>query len=212
MSQYGQQPGYLTRRSVALMAIMVLHGLAIYTFADGFARSRESYAQTIVQTRFIQRPRLIEPPPRSRLPANLKQFPPVQLIAPQIDINVPADPPPAPIQLTTTRTEDAPPTMPLGAAPTFSTRPRVISAPGGSDRYPAESVRAKEWGSPVITICISATGSVDSVQLAQSSGFPRLDQAAVGIGKEARFKPATRDGKPVPICLRYGIKFGIANT
>jgi TonB family protein len=46
----------------------------------------------------------------------------------------------------------------------------------------------------------------------ESSGFPRLDQAAVGIGKEARFRPAMREGKPMPFCLPYRITFAIRRS
>ena len=91
-------------------------------------------------------------------------------------------------------------------------RPRPIYVPGGWERYPAESIRAHESGRPTITICISAAGAIDSVQLTNSSGFPRLDQAAVGIGKEARFRPAMREGKPVPFCVPYRITFAIRNS
>jgi TonB family protein len=59
---------------------------------------------------------------------------------------------------------------------------------------------------------VSATGTIDSVELLQSSGFSRLDQAAIGIGKESRFRPAMRDGHSVPFCLPYRVTFAIRSA
>jgi protein TonB len=77
------------------------------------------------------------------------------------------------------------------------------------DRYPNASIRAKESGTVVMNICVSPTGSVDSVELARSSGFPRLDQVALGIASEYQFQPATRLGHPVAACAHYRIVFKV---
>jgi protein TonB len=137
---------------------------------------------------------------------NLNQSVVIQIAAPEIVIPAPADPPPLQVEAIQTVITPPQPQAPE-LAPHPNVKPKAIYVPGGWERYPAESLRARETGAPTITICISATGVADSVQVTKSSGFPRLDQAAVGIGKEARFKPAMQDGKPVPLCLPYRITF-----
>lgn len=90
-----------------------------------------------------------------------------------------------------------------------ATRPRPYSMRHGIDYYPEESIKARESGRPVLNICVSAVGEVTSVTVAKTSGFPRLDQAAIKMGRDYRFKPALLHGKAVPDCVRYGITFDL---
>jgi TonB family protein len=86
-------------------------------------------------------------------------------------------------------------------------RPRPIRGPSGIDRYPSGSIAAKESGRATITICISASGKIEKVELAKSTGFERLDSAALDIARQYLFKPAMRNNKPVPVCLPYTINY-----
>jgi protein TonB len=88
-------------------------------------------------------------------------------------------------------------------------RPRPIAGPRGVDRYPSASIKAKESGTVVMKICVTSQGSVDRVELAHSSGFPRLDQAALSMAAEYRFRPAMREGHPVAACAQYNIIFKV---
>lgn len=63
-------------------------------------------------------------------------------------------------------------------------------------KYPAESLRAGEKGSVVLSMVVTADGSVRSVEVAQSSGFPRLDAAAMTAIRTCRFTPQLVDGVP----------------
>ena len=85
MSYYPHDSGYLSRRGGALVAIIVLHLLVIWAFASGFANSGVRYVQTILQTTVIQteKPKDLPPPPP---PVDLKERPPVQVIAPDINL------------------------------------------------------------------------------------------------------------------------------
>lgn len=86
-------------------------------------------------------------------------------------------------------------------------RPRPVRGPSGIDRYPSGSIAAKESGRATITICIAATGKTEKVELAKSTGFERLDNAALDIARQYVFKPALRNNKPVPVCLPYTINY-----
>jgi periplasmic protein TonB len=200
-------------RATAFIAIVLLHGLALYVFANGIVRSGARYESTVLQTRLLPSniPREAPPPP---VIGAVWDSPPLNLVTPEFTIALPVDPPQPPIQdhidRQDTDEKSVPDSLPEGPSGSM-TMPRPITRPHGSDRYPRESFLAKETGRTTIRICISATGAVDSVEVATTSGYPRLDRAAVGIGLDYRFKPAMLRGKAVPVCLPYGIKFGINN-
>ena len=204
------------RHALVFAGIFLLHLLAIRAIWMGFASSGVRDVPTILQLDVTpaEKP---EKRPLPLTPVNLKEYRAIQAVTPEINIPIAEDLPPT-IQVTSLQQESTlppePPAAPAqpGVPSDPSVRPRPIYVPGGWDRYPAESIRAHETGRPTITICISAAGAIDSVQLSESSGFPRLDQAAVGIGKEARFRPAMREGKPMPFCLPYRITFAIRNS
>jgi protein TonB len=62
--------------------------------------------------------------------------------------------------------------------------------------YPRASRRAGESGRVLLRVYIDETGLPRQVLLAQSSGFARLDDAALTAMKKARFKPYTENGQP----------------
>lgn len=67
--------------------------------------------------------------------------------------------------------------------------------------YPQASLRAKEQGEVGLSMCVGADGGLSNVKIVRSSGYPRLDHAAlVGIAK-VRFIPAKdANGEPVAVC------------
>src|SRR3546814_7287866 len=49
---------------------------------------------------------------------------------------------------------------------------------GKPPRYPVESRRKREQGTVVLALTLGLDGAVESLSIARSSGFPRLDNAA----------------------------------
>jgi protein TonB len=204
------------RHALVFAGIFLLHLLAIRVIWMGLADSGAHDVQTILQIDVIPDDKP-ETRPLLLPPVNLKDYRAIQVVTPEIDVPIAEDLAPA-IEVTSLQKESvltpepaaAPAQPPVPSVP--SVRPRPIYVPGGWERYPAESIRAHETGRPTITICVSAAGAIDSVQLTLSSGFARLDQAAVDLGREARFRPAMREGKPVPFCAPYRITFAIRNS
>ncbi len=74
-------------------------------------------------------------------------------------------------------------------------------APG----YPDISRRLGEKGTVTLEILVKADGSVGEVKIKESSGFKRLDMAAVNAIKRWRFIPASQAG--IAIDYRYEIPF-----
>ena len=65
--------------------------------------------------------------------------------------------------------------------------------------YPSLSRRMGEEGKALIRLYINESGAVEKVALAQSSGLPRLDQAALDAGQKARCRPFMESGKPIKV-------------
>jgi protein TonB len=208
MSYYPHDSGYLSRRGGALVAIIVLHLLVIWAFASGFANSGVRYVQTILQTTVIQteKPKDLPPPPP---PVDLKERPPVQVIAPDINITIPVEAPPPIINVTT----HAPPPPPvIHVPPPPGTPVQVTYKPDIADYYPETSRRNGEEGRTTVKICVDAKGKVASADVAVTSGHPMLDDAAVKMAKAMRFKAATSAGKPVDSCPTLPVKFELHAT
>lgn len=88
-------------------------------------------------------------------------------------------------------------------------RPRPIRGSTRKQAYPSGAAAAGESGRATVKICITARGAVESVAIMESTGFARLDNDALEVAREYRFRPATRNGKAVPVCLPYSINYRI---
>lgn len=85
--------------------------------------------------------------------------------------------------------------------------PRLLEAPAAG--YPSRARRLGWEGRVVLELRVSATGAVEGVTIATSSGRALLDRAATGAVLGWRFRPATRDGKPVAHTVRVPIEFAL---
>ncbi len=73
--------------------------------------------------------------------------------------------------------------------------------------YPLQLWDQDREGETLLRVRVTDTGSVDSIEVVQSSGFPAFDSAAVvGAGK-MRFKPAYRNGKRIEVWARVPVHF-----
>ena len=85
------------------------------------------------------------------------------------------------------------------AQPVDPNRPRLIGHIDYLGRrpvpvYPRLSERRGEQGRVVIRVVISPRGDVTKATVRSSSGFERLDDAALDAARSARFKPYTENG------------------
>jgi protein TonB len=78
--------------------------------------------------------------------------------------------------------------------------------------YPPVSRRLGETGTVSLRLMISVDGMVTDAVVTRSSGFPRLDEAAVRhVIAHWRYKPALRDGRPVTSQTSANVKFELVN-
>jgi protein TonB len=85
-------------------------------------------------------------------------------------------------------------TAPVAAPPT--TAPTAVAGSCKHPEYPAISDRLNEEGTVVLKMNVGVDGSVKATEVASSSGFKRLDDAAVAALSLCKFKPATTNGQP----------------
>lgn len=201
-SRYGESgsPNWLV---IAL--ILVVHALLIAAIMHVRQQShrREEARLSVVN--------LTPPPPP---PANEAPPPPPskpQIVAPPPLVQVPIPP--------VAQVATAPDPTPLAASPPAiaAPSPAVVYAPpappsimqggdlgaqmvsGKPPRYPVESRRKREQGTVVLALTLAIDGTVESVVIAHSSGFSRLDDAARDAVRRWRWKPMIQQGQPVRV-------------
>ena len=76
-------------------------------------------------------------------------------------------------------------------------------------RYPAAALAARQQGRVLLRVRTTAAGTVETVTVEQSSGFPLLDQSALETVNNWRFVPARRGGVAVPYEVLIPIRFQI---
>jgi hypothetical protein len=86
---------------------------------------------------------------------------------------------------------------------------QVTSAANPIDYYPANSVRLREQGTPIIEACVGPDNQLlREPTVAVTSGFPELDAAAIKVAKATRYAAGTENGVPPPeSCIRFKVKF-----
>ncbi len=95
---------------------------------------------------------------------------------------------------------------PAAPAPEATTPPQPVTPPHSDAAhlnnpapvYPALSRRLREQGRVLLDVYILADGSVGQLRLKRSSGYPRLDEAALDAVRRWRYIPARRGEEAIP--------------
>ena len=108
----------------------------------------------------------------------------------------------------------APAAAPAAVAPPASAAEALAPARFDADYlknpappYPPLSRRMREEGKVVLRVQVSAQGTADSVEIKQSSGSSRLDEAALKTVRDWKFVPAKRGDAPVASAVLVPIHF-----
>lgn len=198
-----------SRRVVVLGVIIGMHILMFIALKTGLAAHGVALIQDIVAVDLPPPPKEDEkkepppPPPVDR--------PPPSVPPPMIDLG----PDTAPSQaisnvVITDKPTAAPPPKP--AAPAGPTQQASLDVRKMGERikppYPSASRRLGEEGKVILLVRVGVDGRVVDASVDQSSGFPRLDEAAQQhVVKYYRFKPAMSAGTPVETQVRVPISF-----
>lgn len=187
---------------VATAAALALAGLvgSAFVYMSPILVKKQVLAPTVVTLLTLPE----DPPPQSAQPdPDLPLQPSVAVITPPPAVMLPQ--PAAPQVAQVEVAKPAPPAPQLAPAPP-ATAPRgpenlgeisarMISA--NPPRYPMDSRRAREQGTVVLSVLLATDGRVSEISVARSSGFFRLDRAALDAVRDWRWSPLVRDGSPV---------------
>lgn len=207
-------PSPLTsRRSLAAaIGVGLIHLLFFYALLSGLATRAVHSLPNIIDVRILEsaQPKQVELPPPAPLP-DLAQ--PKLDIVPPPQIRIEASASPAAI---TVEQKSVPATPPRAAKPApVAVAPKPTPAVGiehthTTPPYPPLSRRLGEEGTVELKIVIAPDGRVQSAELLKSSGSERLDEAALTwVRSHWRYRPATRDGRPVSSETRVNVVFNL---
>ena len=103
-----------------------------------------------------------------------------------------------------------PPVVPSEAVPEIISEipPRAVESTQTGPIYPAISRRLREEGSVRLRLTIGTDGNVIAASVVGSSGFQRLDEAAMRwVRRSWRYEPATRGGVPIEATAETTLTF-----
>lgn len=86
-------------------------------------------------------------------------------------------------------------------------RSRARHLKNKAPRYPHLSRRLREEGTVLLDVLILADGSVAQLKMHTSSGYRRLDQAALKAVRQWHYQPATRGGTAIDYWYRQPVVF-----
>ncbi len=193
------QNRFTPAKIAGLGASLLLQAGFVYAIISGLAgqiisKLPEELKVAVEQEKIAPKPPP-PPPPQVELPP-----PPV---APPPEINIETPVTTSPITVTNKPPPPAPPVVhAVASTPVSVGRPHVCQ-----QNYPEVSVRLNEEGTTTLSMKVMTDGSVSDVTVAKSSGFPRLDEAAVSCAGRWHYKPASQDGNPVEMSWQANVQW-----
>ena len=202
---------YLTTRRnptflPGLLFVLLAHGALLYgLWSQRLIPPPEQIATLFVN--FITAPKPKEEfktelhPPKPQLEKKPQSR---QLVAetPVLSENEPVAPPPQAPEAAV-----APPApMPLGPV-TLSAELSVVCPESSAPSYPPLSHRLGEEGKLMLRVELDESGHISVAQVINSSGFKRLDEAALAAVKTWRCNPPRRNGQPVRAIVQQSFNF-----
>jgi protein TonB len=144
------------------------------------------------------------------LPAPQQVVPPIMVDTPPLATAVPAPvTPAAPTPVTVA--VPTPPSIPSPAAMPADTPPSADASAEGNAKptYPKASRALGEQGRVLLDVFVQVDGSVGEIRLHQSSGFDRLDDAALKAVRQWHYHPARQAGKEIAMWYVQPISFDL---
>ena len=212
----------MNRNVLIASSVVIFHVAVLWAMQTGLMRRAVELivpAEVLVELIEPPVPKIVPPPPAPPKPvvrqqALAKAPAPAQTAAP-LPLAI-ADPTPAPNAPTGVMT-------PAEVAPPVAT-PNTVAAPPAPARlelpssnadylqnpkpaYPALSKRLGEQGKVVVRVFIAVDGTAQKAEIKQSSGFERLDQAALTTVLRWRYVPGKRAGVPEGMWFNVPINF-----
>ncbi len=213
----------LSRMSLAGVALVHAGVLAVLLFAadtpDPITPPRPMITVSLIEPEVKEPEPQPRPEPKPQPPKpQIKPLPPPPVLVAERPVPVPTPaveaPKPEP------RPEPVPEVLPPPVPPVVAEAPKPAPPPpptpprpadylnNPKPPYPALSRRLREEGIVRLNILVNPDGSVAQLEIARSSGFPRLDEIALKTVQSSwKFEPARQAGKPVAAWVIVPIQF-----
>lgn len=201
----------LTRRSVRFALVLSAHLALLWGGMELASRPEVRQAAQDIMVRLIESqpslPEVVPPEPTPPRPQPVRR--PVPIEAPQPVLTAaPEAPAPA---VSIAPQPPAPPVAEVAPAPPVVTQARFdadyLSNP--KPAYPVASRRLGEEGKVLLRVKVSPGGTALSVEIKQSCGFGRLDEAAKAAVERWRFVPARRGEEAIESWVSVPIVFNL---
>lgn len=187
-------------RAAGLAFVLALHAAALWgLWQHRLIPNAQEVATLFVN--FITPPppeKKVEPKAQPPRPRPIEKPQPRQIVA-ETPMVAPTDhvaPPPPPVPAI--ETPPAPAAPPKPAGPIMLGGDLSVSCPERTPpHYPPHSRRMAEEGTVVLRVELTEHGDVSAARVHSSSGFARLDEAALEAVRTWRCHPARRAGHPV---------------
>ena len=204
----------LSRNAVIALSVVALHVLFIWALQSGLLmRAAQIIVPVEVLAQFIEPPApkldpvLPVPPVTPTPPKPVKTVTAKALTQPAPQPLAIADPMPspnAPVGVTTPQPAPAPIAAPVAAVAAAPAGPPSVQLPSNDasylqnpkPAYPPISKRLNEQGKTMVRVLIGIDGTPQRAEIATSSGYDRLDQAAIAAVMRWRYVPGKRGGVP----------------
>jgi len=197
----------ISRNAAITASVVLLHIGFIYSLYSGLmTRVAELVVPVAVISQFIEPPATkisppLPPPAPSQIKKSVTRASAVAAPLPMA-INDPAPAPNAPTGITAPQPSPAAIASSVEKAPAAPAAPLAVQLPASDadylqnprPAYPAISRRLNEQGRTTVRVLIGADGHPQRAEISKSSGFSRLDDAALATVMRWRYLPGKRGG------------------
>jgi protein TonB len=188
-------------RGVAIGFVVLLHAALIYALVTELAYRVIDVALVPIATKIIDE-RSSRPPELPPRPPDFR--PPPSPFVPPPEVAIAKPPPPAPQSTAITTVTPVRPPAAAALHRAVTVAPHLDLAASQQPNYPPVSRRLGEEGTVILQVLVDPDGRAGDVKIVQSSGFPRLDQAAIdGVKSGYRFAPGTVGGTAQPMWYTF---------
>lgn len=211
MHAYAYPAPILSGRAALLATAAGIHVLLLWAIASGLTQRIIERVAPVTPAKLIE-PEEKTPPPPPRTDPELR---PYELDLTPPDVTIP--PPPAAQRPMSTEVPAwtapaARPTPPARIVQRVSPQLDLARSPPTDDYYPPTERRLGHEGTVTVDACVGTDGRAARAQIEASSGYPRLDQAALRWAQRARWRVGAEDGRPVETCgYRFNVVFRLVD-
>jgi protein TonB len=220
-----QRTPTVQRNTLVVVGVLLIHGAGLWLFQSGLL---EKMAEVVVPVQLISSSIDVNRAPLKPLATPIATPPalPVKATKPSLSPLTPQPQPPAlqPSPNPTATNPNAPlTTTPATALATITATSPAATSPAPAKvelpthvaaylqnpkpDYPALSVRRGEQGQVVLNVLIGVEGKAQKAEIVKSSGFERLDAAALATVLRWRYVPGKRGGVPEEMWFKVPLAF-----